>query len=81
MKWVLIIIAVGLPCAIIALFMRLEFASAMIVSFALVAVLFFASLPWTAGAIWDRWRAGPAKSPNATVVKSFDEGSPPAAPH
>lgn len=80
MKWVLIVIAVGLPCAIVALFMRLEFASAMIVSFALVAVLFFASLPWTAGSIYDRWRSGPAKSPNAKVVKSFDEIPPPGAP-
>jgi hypothetical protein len=79
-KWALIIVAILLPCAIVALFLMLEFPSAMIVSFALIAALFFASLPWVAGAIWDHWRTGPSKSPGATIIKPFDQEQPPGSP-
>lgn len=75
MKWASIIIAVFLPCAIAALFLRLEFASAMTVSLALVAVIFFATLPWTVGSIMDRWRSRHERPQGGTVVKAFEDES------
>lgn len=76
MKWAILFIAIALPCAIAALFIRLAFPSAMIVSFALVAVLFFASLPWTAGALYDRWRTRNQRPTGGIVVKPFEQQPP-----
>ena len=76
LKWAAIIIAVFLPCAIGVLFWKLAFPSAMAASLALIAVIFFATLPWTVGSIFDRWRNRNDRPPGGTVVKPFEDAAP-----
>ncbi len=70
-KRIAIIIAVFLPCVIAAAFWRLDGASALMVSFSMIAVVFFGTLPWFIGAAMDRRKIKTHEG--AQVVRGFQD--------